>query len=276
MACESVLHVTLVVASSMLIKHGERREALGQARTFWLQEGVSAMRQVSLSKIVLALFLALSQTLPGCAVDERQAVPTETRPDEQHQVRVVPEEKREAILQDVLVDPRIQACEDLFSASGLAHEPSWTFSMEGVSTEGVSVTVTILGYLGPDSSVGGLVAYMEGNGRTGVSPCLVQSEGGSVFSVDAVLAITEYAVTREGTPVLISEGSPDSTGGPGSLNWRKFWHCVGIGTVASMLWCSGKCVTAGIVYGECFLGCLGLGELMTIFTCAIGELVDNP
>ena len=43
--------------------------------------------------------------MPGCAVDERQAVPTETRPDEQHQVRVLPEEKREAILRDVLVDP---------------------------------------------------------------------------------------------------------------------------------------------------------------------------
>jgi len=58
-----------------------------------------------LSRIAFALFLVLSQTVPGCAVDERQAVPTETRPDEQHQVRVLPEEKREAILRDVLVDP---------------------------------------------------------------------------------------------------------------------------------------------------------------------------
>jgi len=231
-------------------------------------------RTVSLV-IVLAVLFILCQYLGGCAGDERQAVPTETRPGQEQLVRLVPEKSHDSIVQRALADPDVRAAEEFFCASGLRKAPAWTVSITGEGSEGKRITITILGYTSPDSLTAGLIAYIQDDTRIRVRPCVVQRKPTGVFPMDGSIELAEYEVTRERTLMPIADGSPDSTGGPGTFNWRKFWRCVGMGTVSTMVWCAGKCVPTGIAYGECFLGCLGMGEVLTIFTCAIAELAGG-
>lgn len=204
----------------------------------------------------------------GCSDEKRQTSPAEER-EQQPQVWVVPEESHEVILEEILTDPRVQVCEEAFAVRGLVQEPFARVSIEGVSSEGDLATVTILTFAGPDSSVAGLVAYIEGRGQTKVYPCLVETEGPSVFSVDADLRLTEYAVTEDGLSMRFGEVSSDSTGG----GRGGYWDCVGRTAVAGALVCTAKCAPFGPLYADCLGACIGWTILGALVGCAFTELL---
>jgi len=229
------------------------------------------MRHASFWKVALALVLVFVNTLPGCTTRDRGTSPTagETR-DEQSGLRVLSTETHEALLKDILSDRRVEACRHTFESTGLGSRPVSSFTVEGRNKDGVLATVTLMVFSGPDSTAAGVVAFLDGNGRSRVHAGVVGTADGGALSETSPLTMTEYAVGDDGAATSFEPVSVDTTG-PG--DGEGFLNCVGTSSVAGTALCALKCLPAGPVYAECLIACTGWAILSAVVACAFAELV---
>jgi hypothetical protein len=126
-------------------------------------------------------------------------------------------------------------------------------------------------FLGPDSTAAGVVAFLQGSGRSRVCAGVARTADGSALSETAPITLTEYAVRDDGRVVPFQSVSGDTTG----ANGGGFWNCVGASAVAGTALCTLKCLPAGPVYAECLIACTGWAILSALAGCAFAELLDG-
>lgn len=231
------------------------------------------MRKASSSKVVLALVLLVVNTCPGCTTRDNGTSPVagDTR-NEQSGVRVLPADSHNALLKHILIDRRVESCRSMFESRMLGRGPVSSFTVEGENSDGVLATVTVLVFLGPDSTAAGVVAFLRGSGRSRVCAAIARTADGSVFSETAPVALTGYAVMDDGRVIPFESVAGDTTGrGEGG----GFWNCLGVNSVAGTAVCTLKCLPAGPAYAECLIACTGWAILTAIVTCAFVELLDG-
>jgi len=228
------------------------------------------MRKVSSSKVVLALVLLLVNTGPGCTRRDNGTSPAarEVR-DERSGLRVLPADSQEALLENILTDRRVESCRRMFESRMLGRRPVSSFTVEGRNADGVLATVTVMFFVGQDSTATGVLAFLEGNGRSRVCAGVARTADGSAFSEVAPMTLTDYAVTNDGRVVPFESVSADSVRGGDD----GFWNCVGIGSVGGAAVCAAKCLPAGPLYAECLVACAGWAVLAALVSCAFAELL---
>jgi hypothetical protein len=238
--------------------------------------GVSAVRRASYSRVVLVVLLVFSNTLVGCGTSEKSTLSVEENiADGQSSARMLSFEEHEAIMQDLLADARVRACEQLFAEKSLSREYASSFTLEGMNRLGRPARVTIMVFRGPDSSLAGLAAYVETAGETAVFPCVAHARPGeSVSSGSASISLTEYSVSEGDLPELFTVVCADSLDGDGSGGGGKvdYWDCVGISAVSGTLSCTLKCLPTGPLYVDCLIACTGWSVVTALIGCAFAEL----
>ena len=190
--------------------------------------------------------------------------------DDKSGLRVLSADTHDTLLKDILGDRRVEACRHTFESKGLGGRPASSFTVEGRNSAGVLATVTVLVFSGPDSTSAGVVAFLDGNGRSRVRAGVVGTADGSTLSEASPVALTEYAVGEDGAVTSFEPVCAD-TGGTGG--GEGFLNCVGVGAVAGTTLCTLKCLPAGPVYAECLVACTGWAILSAIVACAFAELL---
>ncbi|MBN1504568.1 MAG: hypothetical protein JW952_05880 [Candidatus Eisenbacteria bacterium] len=229
------------------------------------------MRRVSFWKVALALVLILINTVPGCTTRDKGTSPTAGRTtDEQSGLRVLPADAHDAILKQATADSRVESCRRMFESRRLGDRPASSFTVEGTNSDGAIATVTVMVFVGSDSTAAGVVALLRGNGESRVCAGVARTTDGSVLSETAPVALTEYAF-RDGGSALPFEAVSVDTGGAGGE--EGFWNCVGVGAVAGTTLCTLKCLPAGPAYAECLIACTGWAILSALVSCAFAELL---
>jgi hypothetical protein len=231
------------------------------------------MKRASFCKVVLVLFIFVVNTCCGCTTKDRSTDPTTREAaDGQTEPRVLPADIHNSLLKYILSDRRVEACRQLFSARMLGESPAASFTVEGRNRNGALASVTVLVFLGPDSTSAGLLAFIQGNEHPRVRSCVARSRNGKAFSEDASLELTEYKVAEDGRLTPFGCAYVDSTG---EQERGGFWDCVGTSAVAGTLLCILKCLPAGPLYAECLVGCAGLAIAAALVGCAFAELFNS-
>jgi hypothetical protein len=170
-----------------------------------------------------------------------------------------------------MADRRVESCRRAFESRRLGDRPAASFTVEGRNGDGALATVTVMIFLGPDSTAAGTLAVARCRGRSRVCAGILTTVDGSALSEAAPLALTECTVQNDGRVTSFEPVSGDTTGAGAD----GFWNCVGVNSVAGTVVCTMKCLPAGPAYAECLIACTGWAILSAVITCAFAELLSS-